>query len=66
MVRILFEDEFGNMLVERKDKAIGVKGERGKYLSKQETKEWIKENKLGNKVRIQKGGTLWVHNKLLT
>jgi len=65
MVKVLFKDEYGNKLIERKDGAIGVVGERNKYISKKEFGEFIKENKLGNKIRLRKGGMLWVHNNLL-
>lgn len=66
MVRVIFKDKYGNKLVEdRRSGKIGVKNRDDKYVTTHDINEFIKENRLGNKIRLKKGGMLWVHNELL-
>ena len=65
LMKILIKDKYGNQLVETNEGGIGVRNLQGKFITKHETREWIKENKLGNKVRLRTGGELWIHNDLL-
>lgn len=65
MKTILFKDKLGNKIIQEKDGGIGLKNPSGKYCSKKDFREVIKENKLGNKIKLKKGGMLWVHNDFL-
>lgn len=64
-MKILFKDMLGNKIVEEKSGAIGLKNKKGVYCRRKDFEEFIKENKLGNKIRLKKGGMLWVHNNFL-
>jgi len=63
-MKILFKDMLGNKIVEESG-GIGLKNDKGIYCREKDFKEFIKENKLGNKIRLKKGGMLWVHNNFL-
>lgn len=63
-MKILYKDKDGNKLVEMSSGAVGVKNASGKFISRGEMRKWIKEERLGNKVRLKNRGDVWLHDDL--
>lgn len=64
-MKTLFKDKLGNKIVEKASGDIGLRNPEGKFCIEKDFREFIKENKLGNKIRLRKGGELWIHDDFL-
>ena len=65
-MKILFKDQLGNRIIERSNGDIGLKNREGEYCRDIDFREFVKEHKLGNKIRFREGENLWVHNNFLS
>ena len=65
MMKVLFKDRFGNKLIERSDKRIGLINASEKYCTYNEIKAFIKENRLSNKIKFKTRNKIWISENLL-
>lgn len=64
-MKVLYKDKLGNKIVEKSNGGIGLKNKKGKFCRHSDFKSFVKEHKLGNKIRFREGGNIWVHNNFL-
>lgn len=63
--RILFQDEAGNQLVETFQGEIGVRNANKVFIRKSDLRDFLKENKLGRKIRLMGKGKIWISTDFL-